>query len=1443
MNFIRQMSERVRMLGQSFQAKLTFMLLLPLMVIWTSIFLTSATMLERQHHFVGDQQVSATKLQADELNEKIKNLLAILEAIAASMDLADLTGTQNATDYLSQRYALKPMFPAGTVIYDRSGTALGDYPVAAGRKGSNFADREYLQRVYATGKSSVSQPFMGRFLNVMQISMCVPIVGADRQVNGALCGNLDMQATNFFGRLSAPQYMGNNGFFLISTRDRVLIASTDGSRVMSQLPDNPLVQQLMAGSGKAFVAKNIAGVEKLYASAPVVSAGWALALGLPTDIAYAPVRTTVGELKRDALLATLLVILAAFFFAQRMLRPLQQAGLKMDAMSSGREPLQRVEETGDNEVHRLLTSFNRLSDSMSSQQTQLQSERNALLLAKSELSHLNQELEARVMGAAADFTALKNAEQRVKQARNELLGIFDNLAEAVFVFDKHGKILRINRVGRSMHGLFDPSTPPAEVMAQIEILQPNGEVMSPEQWPSRRGLRGDFVTDLELQVRRKDTRTFVCKEDSSVPIFDESGELLMYVVTSRDITERKRHENLLRESELNLRQSHADLEQRVKERTSDLLTVNRKLAETQFAMDSVGIGIHWVDADSGRFIQVNKIAAEMLGYSDEEMLSLRVSDIDPNFPEESLLQALGDFRQQGTAHFDSSNRTKEGRTIPVDLTLYFLPEVADEPPRFIVFVTDISKRKDAELALIHARKLADAANLAKTNFLANMSHEIRSPLNGILGMAYLLEQSKLDHDSHSMVRNIRASGRALLSLINDILDMSKIEAGQMMIEQAPFRLGDVMDNVAVALGVAVGEKDIELVISPLPIGVSNTVGDALRLEQVLINLISNAAKFTQTGSIQVLAEVLSGVNTLSILRFCVKDTGVGIAPELQNGIFSAFAQADTSTTRRFGGTGLGLTICRQLVSLMGGEIGVISTPGEGSEFWFTVPLLQAEGPNYSPANMIAVSVLIADDSDIALRAIADTAKGLGWKVSAVDCGAAALAHVRECKQGQLPDVVVLDWQMPGLDGLAAARLIREGVAPDECPIVIMATAHSLTGLAAQPGAALVDAILHKPVTSSGLYNAVMETQNRRAATAKVLPVAMQATSDSLAGLRVLVVDDSDINRDVARRILVGEGAVVTLAEDGQQAIDWLLAHAGEVDIVLMDVQMPVLDGMETTRRLRRMPKFAGLPIVALTAGAFKSQQDAAMAAGMTHFVSKPFDIPSTIALIQLLCRPLQLAQATQPSPIVRADSSATVQVMDVAQGLNLWTDTQTYQSYLRRFANDYCDVGVQIQTCLSRGERESAASLAHKLSGVAANLALPDTRSAAQALEQVLGTQNDPALTLTLLSESLAATVAEINRYASPATDANEVPNTATQDLQTLTSEQQQALKPLLVLLLAALDTDNATPVKKCLAVMSHHLPPEALTAIWASVLGYDFRGAEAQTRQLASYYKADLGT
>ena len=1013
-----------------------------------------------------------------------------------------------------------------------------------------------------------------------------------------------------------------------------------------------------------------------------------------------------------------------------------------------------------------------------------------------------------IMGTHMDITAAKTAEQEVIRTRNELQAVFENMNDAVFVFDPQHRIARINREGRTMLGLFDVDTPFEEVLASVDAVLPNGDPVPPDQWPSRRGLRGQFVRDMQMEIRRRGSDKSVFVELSTAPIREASGAIELLIVTCKDVSERLLT-HALRESEARFRTLIEDAPLAIAILRAGLIVYcNPRYRALHGFLETDNLsGIPW---------------SEMI--SDESRTVLQ--------EQEALIQQ----DSHTDLMFEAVGVGKDGRRVPVFKTTTRV--VLADGPATLVFAQDISAQKLAEAEMLEARNAAEAANRSKAEFLANMSHEIRSPLNAILGLAYLLEQSRLDAGAQDMVRKIRVSGRSLLGIINDILDISKIEAGHMLLEHAPFRLSDVVDNLATTMGIAAGDKNIELIIHPLPAAMANLQGDALRLEQVLVNLTGNAIKFTHAGQVEVRVELVSEKPESPMVRFSVKDTGIGIPPELQANVFSAFTQADSSTTRRFGGTGLGLAICRQLVQLMGGEIGVISTPGRGSEFWFTLPLRQSDMADASSPDMVHVDALVADDSDIALDAVVSIAQRLGWQVHGVHSGEAVLNQVLEAPRDKLPNVVVLDWKMPGLDGLATVRAIREGMPQELCPIVIMATAYSLSSLAMQPGVDMVDAILSKPVTSSTLFNAVMEAQRRRSAAAGLPAALRQVSSPSLAGVRVLVVDDSEINREVAQRILSDQGATVSLAEHGQAALDWLKAQPDAVDLVLMDVQMPVMDGIEATRQLRLLPQFHNLPIVALTAGAFKSQQEAAYAAGMTDFISKPFDVPSTIALIQRLRRrgnpdaapaepsaPVPLA----PEPLVQ-NAPTELSVIDVGKGLRIWTDLKVYKTYLRRFVDTYRRAVEEMNASLAQDQRDAAAALAHKLSGVAANMALPDTQRLAAEAERILLSGYDATGVLSRLDAALRLAIEAVERFA-PLAVAVDMPPPPSAPA---TPEVLDALALQLEALLAALDTDNPTPIEAILAQLASILPASELAAIQEAVRDFDFRGAEAHTRKLA---------
>ncbi|MCC7683383.1 response regulator [Janthinobacterium sp. FW305-128] len=748
----------------------------------------------------------------------------------------------------------------------------------------------------------------------------------------------------------------------------------------------------------------------------------------------------------------------------------------------------------------------------------------------------------------------------------------------------------------------------------------------------------------------------------------------------------------------------------------------------------------------GRFIYSNPRYRRLHGYTADDNLnglpwSAMISA--PSLAALAANEALIEADSPSEQVFEAVGLGKQGLPVPMYKTTTRV--VLKDGPATLIFAQDISTQKQAEEAMLLARDAAESANRSKAEFLANMSHEIRSPLNAILGMAWLLERDGLDGEALLMARKIRAAGQSLLGIINDVLDVSKIEAGHMTIERAPFRLADVIEKIAASMGVAAHDKPIEVRIGPLPDGVEQVMGDALRLEQVLVNLTSNAIKFTAQGAVELTSTLESRDGDAAVLCFSVRDTGIGIAPEVQEAIFSAFAQADSSTTRRFGGTGLGLTICRQLVRLMGGAMRLTSVMGQGSTFSFTVPLELMPASAPSSPDMQGLRVLLADGKADSRAAVAAVAQGLGWRVHAVSGGQAALEHALACAEDARPGVIVLAARMPDMDGEATARALREHLPPQDCPIVILAASGAPATAPARrhtDPANPADAILNEPVTASSLYNATMEARQRRAEAAGLDTGHAALGARVLAGVRVLVVDDSDINRDVVNHILCDQGALPSFACDGQQALDWLLAHPSDVDIVLMDVQMPVMDGLQATRALRQLPQFQDLPVVALTAGAFRTQRTAALEAGVNHFISKPFDVPQTIALIASAHRrhaqglPALPPAATEAATPSRAGGAAPV--IDLAQGMAQWLDEAPYRQHLSHFGNTYRNTVGAMRALLAANARGDAAALAHKLAGVAGSLALPATLQAAQQAEQLLHAGGDASAALDALEQALA---------------------------------------------------------------------------------------------------------
>ena len=628
---------------------------------------------------------------------------------------------------------------------------------------------------------------------------------------------------------------------------------------------------------------------------------------------------------------------------------------------------------------------------------------------------------------------------------------------------------------------------------------------------------------------------------------------------------------------------------------------------------------------------------------------------------------------------------------------------------------------------VRARAAAEEASRAKSRFLAHMSHEIRTPMNAVLGMLKLLRRTGLDAGQADYAAKAESAARALLGLLDDVLDFSKIEAGKLSLDPHPFDRDEWLGDVALVLSGCVGSKAVEVLFDIDPALPARLVGDQLRLRQILINLGGNAVKFTEHGTVTVELRVRSRQGRRLIVGFSVSDTGIGISAEQQAAIFEGFAQAEASTTRRFGGTGLGLSITQRLVAMMGGALTVRSAPGAGSTFSFEVPLDDAETADAAPAPddgapppQDALRCLVLDDAPATARLFLQAARQLGWDATAVADAAAAQAAVREaCAAGRPHDALFVDADMPWPDPARPARSPLEGGAPGHDGMVIL-LAHDVLddSLRRRVDAGQAQAILVKPFFAATLARAVQEArQHRNGRHADPAP----AQTRRLDGLRLLVAEDNPNNRQIAFELLSDEGADVVLVEDGAKAVDAVCRGPRRFDAVLMDLQMPVLDGLGATAEIRRHPGLGALPIVAMTANAMDSDRQACLAAGMNDHVGKPFDLDGLVATL------LRHTGGTRPAPApVPANAEAAVE-FDIAAALGRFGGKRTpFLRSLHAFIGELPGSHEALGGLLDAGDRAGAGRWAHAQKGLAATLGAQRLSRQARALESLLGEPGKP---------------------------------------------------------------------------------------------------------------------
>ena len=734
-------------------------------------------------------------------------------------------------------------------------------------------------------------------------------------------------------------------------------------------------------------------------------------------------------------------------------------------------------------------------------------------------------------------------------------------------------------------------------------------------------------------------------------------------------------------------------------------------------------------------------------------------------PEAEL--ALDRIRQTGQAETLEWRHTRlDGE--PFDAEVVLIPFVHNGRQQFCGIVQDITARKHTEQALRSAQQAAEAATLAKTHFLANMSHEIRTPMNAIMGMSHLALLDELPPKARNYIEKVHRAAGNLLQILNDVLDVSKIESGKLEMEHTDFQLETVVSHMADVLGVRAEEKGMELLFTAPPDIPTALIGDPIRLGQVLINLGTNAIKFTDRGEVLIGCEVQSRDAANVVLHFWVRDRGIGMSQEQIDRLFLPFTQGDNSTTRQYGGTGLGLAISRQLVELMGGQIWVDSELGKGSTFHFTACF----GVQSQPSNRRALlasemqgkRLLLVDDNAAAREVLGDMTRRMGLDVEVTDTGEEALDRMREAMaEGRPHHILLSDWKMPGMDGITFARHALS-MPPEQRPCVLLVTAFARDeAMKAAEGVGLAG-VLNKPVTPSTLLDTLsrvlgqsLPADPREPKTQAMLKQAQR----QLAGARVLLVEDQPLNQELACDLLERAGLSVVTASNGQECLD-KLAKEGPFDGVLMDCQMPVMDGYTATERIRASADWKELPVIAMTASAMAADRERVLQCGMNDHITKPLDLGRMFGIMARWITPAHPLPNEGPG-VVNPSGSLHLASLDTTDGLNrCMGNLDLYRRLLKGFARTQRDFAQQMAAVMAvPGETGDAVALVHTLKGLAGNIGARALLECTTVLEAELrgpmpGSHASQAAVKDALDATLAAldaVLADIDRMGRPSSE------------------------------------------------------------------------------------------
>lgn len=788
-------------------------------------------------------------------------------------------------------------------------------------------------------------------------------------------------------------------------------------------------------------------------------------------------------------------------------------------------------------------------------------------------------------------------------------------------------------------------------------------------------------------------------------IKDSSGKEMIWCMI-QDITDRKKYEEAILRKEKEIR------------------SMTQASLDALIMIDSAGVITFW-----------NRAAERLFGYSEEESLGSNIHDLVATEPDRlEAEQGMQEFASSGHGLvvdnvMEFTARRKDGTLIEVERSVAAFE--MDGKWHAVGSVRDIADRKKAREAMEKARDAAEAANRSKSEFLANMSHEIRTPMNAIIGLSQLAMNTDLSPKQKDYLSKIDSSSKMLLGIINDILDYSKIEAGRLELDKHEFDLDRLLEQISTLFINSVESKGLILLFRVEPDVPKVLVGDSLRLKQILINLMGNAVKFTHKGEVEIRISVISRENEQAVLRFAVRDTGIGMTPDQQKKLFQAFSQADTSTTRKYGGTGLGLIISQRLIKIMGGTIQVKSEIDKGSVFSFSAIFEVGQEQRYSfdSCDLSECRVLIVDSLDSSRKILREIFESWNFKVREALSGEQALNVVHEIfRKGCHFDAVIIDRDLPDMDGLKAGRLVRQaeqelGASRQTC--IIVSSAGNYDEAEAQIRELDLDIVLSRPVTSSNLFNSIINIKHGKQKESRSLDDVAKHPS-VLSGARVLLVEDNEINQQVAREVLEMAGIKVFIAENGQKATEAVKENV--FDAVLMDIQMPVMDGFEATRIIRK--EFPDLPIIAMTAAAMAQDREDSLAAGMNDHLGKPIDRK---LLYNALAKWIDFAGVptnvfSLPDNGEHPDISKELPGLNVKEGLDrVGGSLRLYAKLVRDTVFDFKDISSDLTDLIKKDDISKAKQLVHTLKGVAGNISAQNVYNASKDIDNFFKAGNIPS--------------------------------------------------------------------------------------------------------------------